>query len=169
MLRELLQAKVTAHKDHWCRHVNIFEVKQLADDVIILKLIVMSSKMFTWWHQWSLCKSADSCAKTSRDCSFKFRPANIKIFQTTVRTISQTFLNRKLLQTHLKTIVLHAKNHLDKYSMIHFWCFQESLQIFRNRWSFNYALQKIINLGKFLRRFRRKKPWPNFMSVKRYW
>ena len=42
MLRELLQAKVTAHKDHWC-HVNIFEVKQLADDVIILKLIVTSS------------------------------------------------------------------------------------------------------------------------------
>ena len=43
MLRELLQAKVTANKDHWCHHVNIFEVKQLADDVIILKLIVTSS------------------------------------------------------------------------------------------------------------------------------
>ena len=40
MLRE---AKVTAHKDHWCHHVNICEVKQLADDVIILKLIVTSS------------------------------------------------------------------------------------------------------------------------------
>ena len=43
MLRELLQAKVTAHEDRWCRHVNIFEIKQLADDVIILKLIVTSS------------------------------------------------------------------------------------------------------------------------------
>ena len=43
MLRELLQAKVAAHKDHWCHHVNIFEVKQLADDVIILKLVVTSS------------------------------------------------------------------------------------------------------------------------------
>ena len=43
MLRELLQAKVTAHKDHWCHHVNIFEDEQLADDVIILKLIVTSS------------------------------------------------------------------------------------------------------------------------------
>ena len=43
MLRELLQAKVTAHKDHWCNHVNIFEVKQLADEVIILKLIVTLS------------------------------------------------------------------------------------------------------------------------------
>ena len=43
MLRELLQAKVTAYKDHWCHLVNIFEVKQLADDVIILKLIVTSS------------------------------------------------------------------------------------------------------------------------------
>ena len=42
MLRELLQTKVTAHKDHWCHRVNIFEVKQLADDVIILKLIVTS-------------------------------------------------------------------------------------------------------------------------------
>ena len=28
-------------------------------------------KMFSWWHQWSLCKSADSCARTWRDCSFK--------------------------------------------------------------------------------------------------
>ena len=28
-------------------------------------------KMFTWWHQWSLCMSADSCTKTSRDCPFK--------------------------------------------------------------------------------------------------
>ena len=43
MLRELLQAKVTAHKDHWCHHLNIFEVKQLADDVISLKLIVTAS------------------------------------------------------------------------------------------------------------------------------
>ena len=31
----------------------------------------LTSKKFTWWHQWSLCKSADSCAKTLRDCSFK--------------------------------------------------------------------------------------------------
>ena len=27
--------------------------------------------MFTWWHQWSLCKSADSCTRTWRDCPFK--------------------------------------------------------------------------------------------------
>ena len=26
--------------------------------------------MVTLWHQWSLCKSADFCAKTTRDCSF---------------------------------------------------------------------------------------------------
>ena len=42
MLRELLQAKVTAHKDQWCHHVNIVEVKQLADDVVLVKLIVTS-------------------------------------------------------------------------------------------------------------------------------
>ena len=27
-------------------------------------------KIFTWWHQWSLCKSADSCTRTSRDSPF---------------------------------------------------------------------------------------------------
>ena len=28
--------------------------------------------MFTWWHQWSLSKSADSCARTWQDCSFNW-------------------------------------------------------------------------------------------------
>ena len=28
-------------------------------------------KMFTWWHRWSLCMSADSCTRMSRDCPFK--------------------------------------------------------------------------------------------------
>ena len=37
------QESADLRKDHWCHHVNIFEVKQLADDVIILKLIVTSS------------------------------------------------------------------------------------------------------------------------------
>ena len=42
--REVLaQESADLHKDHWCHHVNIFEVKQLADDIIILKLIVTSS------------------------------------------------------------------------------------------------------------------------------
>ena len=27
--------------------------------------------MFTWWHQRSLCKCADSCARIWRDCSLK--------------------------------------------------------------------------------------------------
>ena len=39
----LVQESANLHKDQWCHHVNIFEVKQLADDVIILKLIVTSS------------------------------------------------------------------------------------------------------------------------------
>ena len=39
----LTQQSADLHKDHRCYHVNIFEVKQLADDVIILKLIVTSS------------------------------------------------------------------------------------------------------------------------------
>ena len=30
-----------------------------------------SSKMFTWWHQQSLRKSADSCARTWLNCPFK--------------------------------------------------------------------------------------------------
>ena len=33
---------IRLHKDHLCHHVNIFEVKQLADDVVILNLIVTS-------------------------------------------------------------------------------------------------------------------------------
>ena len=41
--REILaQESADLHKDHWCHHVNIFEVKQLAGEVIILKLIVTS-------------------------------------------------------------------------------------------------------------------------------
>ena len=42
--REVLaQESADLHKDRRCHHVNIFEVKQLADDVIILKLIVTST------------------------------------------------------------------------------------------------------------------------------
>ena len=39
----LAQESADLHKDQLCHHVNIVEVKQLADDVIILKLIVTSS------------------------------------------------------------------------------------------------------------------------------
>ena len=41
--KDLAQESADLHKDRWCHHVNIFEVEQLADDVIILKLIVTSS------------------------------------------------------------------------------------------------------------------------------
>ena len=40
---DLAQESIDLHMDRWCHHVNIFEVEQLADDVIILKLIVTSS------------------------------------------------------------------------------------------------------------------------------
>ena len=36
-------------------------------------LTVKLHKIFTWWHQWSLCKSSDSCARTSRNCTFKLK------------------------------------------------------------------------------------------------
>ena len=39
----MAQESADLHKDRWCHHVNIFEVEQLADEVIILKLIVTSS------------------------------------------------------------------------------------------------------------------------------
>ena len=42
----LVLAKESAdlHKDHWCYHVNIlWGLQQLADDIIIVKLIVTSS------------------------------------------------------------------------------------------------------------------------------
>ena len=40
---DFTQGPLMSSCKHFCSYVNIFEVKQLADDVIILKLIVTSS------------------------------------------------------------------------------------------------------------------------------
>ena len=59
---------LAVHKDHLPHHLM---TSQSALEWWRHLLTVKLHKMFTWWYQWSLCKFADSCARTSRHCSSK--------------------------------------------------------------------------------------------------
>ena len=78
MLTELLQPKVGTiwciYAIWLCTRTTYLTIRQTSKSALEWwhhPLTVKLHKMFTWWHQWSLCMSADSCANTSRDCSFK--------------------------------------------------------------------------------------------------